>query len=168
MKSMKYFHLTKGPLDSSQANFQLSSAISGPVSAMSVTMMDVILRSPMKILTTEPARSEFLAGSSLTERLGVAHQHLSGYYVMHLESLWPRNYRQVFSVLHSNWLRLNEARLALVERFRLKYFHNVATPPKAPLLWGGFHAQKESISGAYKRIFLLILCLVLILYGIFK
>ena len=62
---------------------------------MSVTMTEVILRSPIKILTTEPARSEFLRQESLTERLRVAHQHLSSYYMMHLEGLWPRNYREV-------------------------------------------------------------------------
>ena len=81
---------------------------------MSVTMTDIILRSPIKILTTEPVRSEFLAQTRLEERLRVAHRHLSSYYVMHLESLWPRNYRQVKhntligpgpSRLCSDWLR---------------------------------------------------------------
>ena len=61
---------------------------------MSVTMTDVILRAPIRLLTTEPVRSEFLGESSLAGRLRVAHQHLSSYYVMHLDTLWPRNYRQ--------------------------------------------------------------------------
>ena len=46
----------KGPGVSSQANVQFSSVRTGPVSIMSVTMTDIILYSPIKILSTEPAR----------------------------------------------------------------------------------------------------------------
>ena len=65
-KSIKYLNLMKGPGVSSQANLPFSSVRTGPVCIMSVTMTDIILHSPIKILSTEPARQS--APLSLVQR----------------------------------------------------------------------------------------------------
>ena len=64
---------------------------------MSTNITDVILRDPLKILSSEPARTEFLSQPSLGERLRVAYSLLSPHYLMQLGDLWPRTYRQVYS-----------------------------------------------------------------------
>ena len=66
-------------------------------SRMSSSITDVILRDPLKILSSEPAMTEFLCQPSLGERLRVAHSLLSPHYLMQLGDLWPRTYRQVCS-----------------------------------------------------------------------
>ena len=60
---------------------------------MSTNITDIVLRDPLKILSSEPVRSSFLSQASLAERLRVAHEALSPHYQMQLEELWPRTYR---------------------------------------------------------------------------
>ena len=58
---------------------------------MSTTVMDIILNTPLKLLSSD---SQFSAAESKDDQLRVAYDVLSPYYNMHLESAWPRSYRQ--------------------------------------------------------------------------
>ena len=60
---------------------------------MPPTVMDTILNTPLKLLSTEPTKSQFLSQSP-TERLETAYTLLSPYYSMHLETAWPRTFRK--------------------------------------------------------------------------
>ena len=73
------------------------SSVCSPSSRMSSSITDVILRDPLKILSSEPAMTEFLCQPSLGERLRLAYCLLSPHYLMQLGDLWPRTYRQVRS-----------------------------------------------------------------------
>ena len=57
---------------------------------MSTSVMDIILNTPLKLLSD----SQFLSAGSTEDQLHVAYDVLSPYYSMHLDSAWPRSYRQ--------------------------------------------------------------------------
>ena len=58
------------------------------------SVMDIILNTPLKILSTQSTQQEFFSTSDTEERLKIAYDALAPYYSMHLESAWPRSFRQ--------------------------------------------------------------------------
>ena len=73
---------------------QSASTIQGNNSRLKMppTVMDIILNTPLKLLSTEPSKTQFLSQSS-TERLETAYTLLAPYYSEHLETAWPRTFR---------------------------------------------------------------------------
>ena len=61
---------------------------------MSTTVMDIILNTPLKLLSSNTTKEEFFSCSNLSDQLKVAYDVLNPYYSMNLESCWPRTYRQ--------------------------------------------------------------------------
>ena len=60
--------------------------------------MDIILNTPLKLLSSNPTKEEFFSCTNLSDQLKIAYDVLNPYYSMNLESCWPRTYRQVFLI----------------------------------------------------------------------
>ena len=62
---------------------------------MSTTVLDIILNTPLKLLSSNATKEEFFSCTNLSDQLKIAYDVLNPYYSMNLESCWPRTYRQV-------------------------------------------------------------------------
>ena len=62
-------------------------------SKMPLTVMDTLLNTPLKLLSSEPNKSNFFSCSA-EDRLETAYDILAPYYAEHLPSAWPRTFRQ--------------------------------------------------------------------------
>ena len=56
------------------------------------TVMDIVLNTPLKMLSAEPTQTHFLSQSQ-AERMETAYDLLTPYYREHLETAWPRTFR---------------------------------------------------------------------------
>ena len=56
------------------------------------TVMDIVLNTPLKMLSAEPTQTHFLSQSQ-AERMETAYNLLIPYYREHLETAWPRTFR---------------------------------------------------------------------------